>query len=115
MQHPSANGAVIRHDDDRHQACQNAKKSPFRLQLLICRQRALFCFSSDGNLCGQQCKTERQREHQIHQQKNTATVLGCQIRKSPDITKSYSTSCCRQHKADGPGKASSLFFHDISS
>ena len=42
-------------------------------------------FSSNGNVRGQQDKAEGQNQDQVDQKEQTASVLGAQIRKAPDV------------------------------
>jgi len=76
-------------------------------------QRTLCRLSANGNFCGQQGKTKCQSQNDIAQQKYTAAILGCQIRKSPNITETNSTAGSSQHETDGTGKITSLLFHVI--
>ena len=39
-----------------------------------------------------------------------AAVLGCEVRKAPDITQAHGTAGCCQNKAQRAGKAAPLFF-----
>ena len=55
---------------------------------------------------------ERQRQQNINQQENAASVLCCQIRKSPDISQPDRCSRSRQDISEFAGKAASfVMFH----
>ena len=71
-------------------------------------------FSSNGNVRGQQDKAEGQNQDQVDQKEQTASVLGAQIRKAPDVSHPHSASRCGQDKTDGTTKAFFFFVHDKS-
>ena len=48
-----------------------------------------------------------QNKYQIHQQKKSSSVLCCQIRKPPYISKSYRTAGCRKNEPNVAGKSAS--------
>ena len=110
---PAANGAVVRQNDYRHQTGDNAQPSPVAVQSPVGCQGTLTGFPANCDFRGQQSKTKGQHQNQVAQQKYTAAVLGCQIRKPPDISQAHGTAGCRQHKADRAGEIASLMlkFH----
>lgn len=71
-------------------------------------------FSSNGNVRGQQDKAEGQNQDQVDQKEQTASVLGTQIRKAPDVSHAHSASRRGQDKTDGTTKAFFFFVHDRS-
>ena len=71
-------------------------------------------FSSDGNVRGQQDKAEGQNQDQVDQKEQTASVLGAQIRKAPDVSNTNGTSRRGQDKTDGTTKPFFFFVHDRS-
>ena len=55
-------------------------------------------------------KAEGEHQHQIHQQKQSAAVLGRQIREPPEVSHAHRTARGSQHKADLPGKVGLISF-----
>ena len=74
----------------------------------------LLGFSSNGNVRGQQDKAEGQNQDQVDLKEQTASVLGAQIRKAPDVSHAHSASRRGQDKTDGTTKAFFFFVHDRS-
>lgn len=70
-----------------------------------------FVRAANGDVRGQQGEAEGQHQCQVHQQKQSAAVLGCQVGETPQIAHAYRTACGRQHKADLAGKMIRLLFH----
>lgn len=108
---PSANDRIVGHDEHRHQKGQDAQKTPPGVHLRIGADGALFCAAANGDVRGQQGEAEGQHQCQVHQQKQSAAVLGCQVGETPQIAHAYRTACGRQHKADLAGKMIRLLFH----
>ena len=61
-------------------------------------------FSSNGNVRGQQDKAEGQNQDQVDQKEQTASVLGAQIRKAPDVSEADGRARSRKDKANLAGK-----------
>ena len=68
------------------------------MQRSKCPQCILLRSPSDRHIRGQKNKSKCHYQHQIHQQKQSASVLRAQIRKPPDISHPDGTSGCCQHK-----------------
>ena len=67
-------------------------------------------FSSNGNVRGQQDKAEGQNQDQVDQKEQTASVLGAQIRKAPDVSHAHSASRRGQDKTNGTTDRSNLLY-----
>ena len=115
FQYPSTDGTVIGQNHNRNDTRQNAKTAPFGVNHPVRIQRTLSGFSSDGYICGQQRKTKGQCQNNVNQNESSSSILRCQIRKSPDISQSDSTSCCCKYESNRSGKISSFvsFLHTL--
>lgn len=71
-------------------------------------KRSLFGLASHGNLRDQQGKTKGQCKNDVYEDEGTSAILSCQIRKTPNISKTYSTSGCGHNKAQRASKAAAL-------
>ena len=88
----------------------HTKKFPFPIHTFIGINRTLTSSASNGDIGGQQHKADRKNQHQINQQKNTAAILCCQKRKSPEIAHSNCTPGRRKNKSELPCKTT-FFLH----
>ena len=77
---------------------------PFFIDASVGSKTALLCFSADSYLGNQKRKAEGQRENQINQQKQSAAVLGGEVREPPDIAQSDRRTRGGKDKSDGTRK-----------
>ena len=123
VKNANSRNRVVRHDQHRDNGVDPAAKaeeSVFASRLCkrtVGADRALVGHAAQRSLGHDHRVAERQRQHNIDQQKNTAAVLGRQIREPPDIAQSHRRPGSRQHKAELAGKRASvlLLFHDFKS
>ena len=108
LEYPSTDGAVVRQNDDRHHPCQESGRSELFVQHTVSGKRSLFGLASHGNLRDQQGKTKGQCKNDVYEDEGTSAILSCQIRKTPNISKTYSTSGCGHNKAQRASKAAAL-------
>ena len=66
---PPTDDRVVGHDQNRHQKGQDAEEFPLGAHGLVGADGTLLGAASDGDIRGEQGKTEGQHQHQIHQQK----------------------------------------------
>ena len=117
---PAADDRVVRHDQHRDNGVDPAAKAEESVlfaglgKRAVGADRAFVGHAAQGSLGHDHRVAERQRQHNIDQQKNTAAVLGCQIREPPDIAQPHRRPGSRQHKAELAGKRASVLFlfHD---
>ena len=102
---PSSDHRVVGHNNGRHQEGDNAKKFPLGIHRGIGIDRILPGPSSHCNVGCQERKTECKRQDQVNDNKQSAAVLRCQIRKSPEISYTDRAACSSHDKADLPGKS----------
>ena len=117
---PAADDRVVRHDQHRDNGVDpaaKAEKSVFASRLCkrtVGADRAFVGHAAQRSLGHDHRVAERQRQHNIDQQKNTAAVLIRHIREPPDIAQPHRRPGSRQHKAELAGKRTSVLFlfHD---
>lgn len=96
FQHPAADHAVIRCDDNRHEGCQPAERREFPVDAGISADDALSGSSADCDFRDHQREAEGDRENQVDQKKDAAAVLRRKIREAPDVAESdCGAGCCK--------------------
>ena len=113
---PAADNRIIGHNQNRnHRIDPAAQRPPFGCsKCLISAHRTLSGHTTQRRFRHNHGIAKGQRQDNIDQQKNTATIFGSQIGKSPDVAQSHRCAGCRQHKSDFAGKRASFilpFFH----
>ena len=100
FEHPSADDAVVWHNDNRDCAGQPSQGAKPLVHSGIGTHDALSGAPANGDFCQHQRIAKGQRQNDIHQQENAAAVFGCQIGEAPDVPQTYGRSCRCQDKAD---------------
>ena len=111
LEYPSADYTVIRQNNYRHKSCDCTERSELFVKLTVCGKRRLLCFSTKCNFCNQKCKSECKSQDDVTKNKKSTVIFSCQIRKSPNVAKTYGTSRCCKNEADRAFEAASFFFH----
>ena len=115
LEDPAADGAVVGQNHHGNNAGDQADPAPLRMNDFIGSDGALCGLSADGDLGGQQSKAKGQSQDNVGQQENTAAVLGCQIRKAPDIAQTDGRACRSQNKTQRTTEITAFLFHNCFS
>ena len=110
---PPADNGVVGHNKHRHQKGEDAEEFPFGTHLGVSTNGALLGAAADGDIRGEQGKTEGQHQCKVHQQKQTAAVLCRKVGEPPQVAHAHRTAGSGKHKADLPGETACFLFHDF--
>ena len=95
---PTANYAVIRHDNKRHRRHENANERILLAKCFECPDRALARLAAKRRFKQQQRQANGEHENEVHEQKRAAAVFRRQIGKAPHAAQANRGSGCRQHE-----------------
>ena len=102
---PASDDRVIGHDQDRDQKGDDPQKTPAGPHLPVGIDRVHPGPAADRYVGGQQGKAERERQNQVDQDKEAASVLGRQIGEPPQVSDTDRASGRRHDKTDLSCKA----------
>ena len=104
FQHPAADDAVVRQDQDRYEAGQKARPAEAVVQLGRRRQGTLAGAAAKGDFRRQQRVAEGRHQQQVADQEKAAAVTGRQEGETPDVAQPDGTAGRRHHEPEGSGK-----------
>ena len=107
FQYPSADHAVIRHDQEGNDVSNPSDPTPALFHFSIGGKGTLLGKTADGNLGCQQGKAKGECQSNVHDQEKSTAVLGCQIGKTPDVSQADSASRRGENKTDRSLKGTS--------
>ena len=96
---PAANLTIVTKDDE---ACQNADtacKAPFLADGAEGTECIFVCVTTYRKFCHHNCGTDQSNHDDVNQQESTAAAIIRFAGELPDVTQTYSRTCCGQDKA----------------
>ena len=113
LDHPAADDAVVRDDQDRDDRREETEEAPPAVELRVGRQLALLGLAPDGNLGQHQREAERRHQDQVDEEEGSAAVLGREIRETPEVSETNRRRRGRQHEGERPGPTCTFFAHGV--
>ena len=98
LEYPTADDAVIRHDDERNRRSKDANEGVFLPERLKGTKCTLPSFATKCRLKHHQREAERDNQHHIGDKEHTTAILRSQVRETPKISQSDSRSRSSQNK-----------------